>query len=139
MKTIGNILWFVFAGVWSALLWSIGGLLACVTIIGIPFGRQCFKFARFSMWPFGREVIDDPTASSFGIIGNILWFIPGVVLALQYIASGVAMCVTIIGIPFGIQAFKMVPLAVFPFGKRIVRTDELEARYVAPPVAAPYR
>jgi len=101
------------------------GVLLSITIVLLPFGRQCFKLAHFALWPFGRTAIPSPTAVAGGTIGNILWFIPGLFLAVGYAVSGVLLCVTIIGIPFGIQSFKFVPLALFPFGKEIVRDDDL--------------
>jgi uncharacterized membrane protein YccF (DUF307 family) len=125
MRTIGNILWLILNGFWMALVWGFIGVLLSITIILLPFGRQCFKMANFALWPFGREAVASPTARRGGTIGNILWFIPGVFLAISYAFSGVALCMTIIGIPFGIQSFKFIPLALFPFGKEIVRSKDL--------------
>ena len=120
MKTIANIIWLVLNGIWMAAGWLlIGGLLA-ITIVGLPFARQCLKFARFALWPFGRTVVKSPNASVLGPVGNVLWFIPGVFLAIGYAVSGIALFLTIIGIPFGIQSFKFIPLALSPFGKEIV-------------------
>ncbi len=127
MRTIGNIIWFLLSGLWMAIAWAFWGLLCCITIIGIPFGIQCFKLAGFMLWPFGRTVVKDPNASSLGILGNILWFIPGLILAISHFISGVALCITIIGIPFGIQNFKFMPLALFPFGKTVV--DQHSVQY----------
>lgn len=120
VKTIGNILWFVLCGLALALGWLFVGLILAVTIIGIPFAVQCVKLAGFSLWPFGRTVVDDPDARRLGILGAILWIIPGILLALGYVISGVVLCITIIGIPFGIQAFKLAGLALQPFGKTVV-------------------
>jgi uncharacterized membrane protein YccF (DUF307 family) len=120
VKTIGNILWLVLSGFWMALGWLFWALLLAITIIGLPFARQCLKLANFSLWPFGRTAVDDPTASHLGIIGAILWFIPGVIMAIGYVVSGALLCLTIIGIPFGIQSFKLAALALAPFGKKIV-------------------
>lgn len=125
MRTIGNILWLILNGIWMALIWAFLGVLLSITIVLLPFGRQCFKLANFALWPFGRTAVPSPTAVAGGIIGNILWFIPGLFLAIAYAISGVLLCVTIIGIPFGIQSFKFVPLALFPFGKEIVRSKDL--------------
>jgi len=117
MKTIGNILWLILTGLESALLWLVFGLLWCVTIIGIPFGIQCFKFARLSFWPFGSNV---NTRFCAHPIVNIIWiFVGGIELALVYCAFGLLWCVTIIGIPFGIQCFKLAQLALAPFGAEI--------------------
>jgi uncharacterized membrane protein YccF (DUF307 family) len=120
MRTIGNILWLILNGFWMAIAWAFLGVLLSITIILLPFGRQCFKLANFALWPFGRTAVPSPNAVTGGLIGNILWFIPGLLLALSYAISGVLLCLTIIGIPFGIQSFKFVPLALFPFGKEIV-------------------
>jgi uncharacterized membrane protein YccF (DUF307 family) len=125
MKTIGNVLWLVLCGFWMALGWLFWALLLAITIIGLPFARQCLKLARFSLWPFGRTVVQDPTASNLGVLGAILWIIPGVIMAIGYLLAGVLLCITIIGIPFGIQSFKMAGLAVQPFGKKIVVTDDM--------------
>lgn len=124
MKTIGNIIWVVFGGFVSAVGWLFWALLLAITIVGLPFARQCLKLANFSLWPFGRRAIDDPTATKLGLLGAILWIIPGIIMAIGYVLSGVLMCITIIGIPFGIQAFKLAGLALQPFGKQIVRLGE---------------
>ncbi len=114
MKTIGNIIWFIFGGLETALVWLFLGLFWCITIIGIPFGRQCFKFAHLSLWPMGKKI-----ATNFGrhAIMNILWFIlGGFALVLAYLFLGIVYCVTIIGIPFGLQSFKFARLSCAPFG-----------------------
>ncbi|MGN6696438.1 MAG: YccF domain-containing protein [Aquihabitans sp.] len=123
MKTIGNILWLVLGGFWLALGWLFWAALLAITIIGIPFAVQCLKLAQFSLWPFGREARPDPNASSLGIVGAVLWFIPGLLMCLSYICSGIILCITLIGIPFGIQSFKLAGLALAPFGKKIVKTS----------------
>jgi len=116
MKTIGNLLWFLFAGLFLALLWLISGLLCCITIVGIPFGIQCFKLAGLSLWPFGKEI----TYGRMGVgsvIGNILWIVFfGWELALTHLVIGLFFCITIIGIPFGLQCFKLAQVSLFPFG-----------------------
>ena len=128
MRTIGNILWVVLCGLSSAIGWLfLAGLLA-ITIVGIPFARQCLKLANFTLWPFGRTAVPSATARRGGLLGNILWFIPGVLLAIGYAVSGVLLCITIIGIPFGIQAFKFIPLSLSPFGKEVVAIDSLSTR-----------
>jgi uncharacterized membrane protein YccF (DUF307 family) len=96
----------------------------CIPIITIPFAVQCFKFAGFSFWPFGRVAVRDPGVRAGSLIGNILWFIPGLLLALGYCVGGVILCISIIGIPFGIQAFKFAALALAPFGRTIVPKTE---------------
>lgn len=123
MKTLGNILWFVLAGVWLALGWLFWAVVLAITIVGIPFARQCVKLAELSLWPFGRVVLPDPTATKLGVIGAILWFIPGLLMAVSYVLSGALMCLTVIGIPFGLQSFKLAGLALAPFGKKIVKAN----------------
>ena len=132
MRTIGNILWLFLGGLLMAIGWLFWAALLAITIIGLPFARQCLKLARFSLWPFGRTAVDDPTASHLGIVGAILWIIPGLIMAIGYFLAGLVCCITIIGIPFGIQAFKLAGFAVAPFGKKIVRLDDLPG-YVPPP------
>jgi uncharacterized membrane protein YccF (DUF307 family) len=121
LRFLGNILWLLFGGIIGALLWFLAGVLVCITIIGIPFGLQCFKFAGFILWPFGRDV----EVGSFGIgglLGNILWIlILGWELCITHLAFGIVLCITIVGIPFGIQHFKLALLAILPFGAKIIR------------------
>lgn len=117
MKLIANIIWIIFGGLFLALGWLILGLILCITIIGIPFGKQCFKFARITLTPFGKSV--DLNFSKHPII-NIIWLILfGWEMALGYVFAGLVLCVTIIGIPFGLQAFKFAKLALLPFGAKI--------------------
>ena len=121
MKTIGNLLWLVLAGFWLALGYLFGGLILCVTIIGIPFGIQAFKLAGLAFWPFGRTTVIRSSAGLLEIVFNIIWLVLfGWAIFLAHIAAGVALCITIIGIPFGIQAFKLSLLALWPFGRVIV-------------------
>jgi len=121
MKTIANLLWVLFGGLELALAWMVAGLLCCLTIVGIPFGTQCFKLAGFVLWPFGRHV-DYANGGAANLLLNILWvLLLGWELALGALAAGVAWCVTIVGIPFGIQAFKFAKLALLPFGARVVK------------------
>lgn len=120
MRFIGNVLWFIFGGVILAVLWFVAGLICCVTIIGIPLGIQCFKFAALMLWPFGRD-IDFSKAGIGSFLVNILWILfLGWELAVTALVIGLFYCVTIIGIPFGLQAFKFAKLALMPFGARIV-------------------
>ncbi len=123
MKTIGNILWFFLGGVWLALGWLVWAGVLAITIVGLPFAVQCLKLAELSLWPFGRVALPDPSASKLGIIGAVLWFLPGLSMCIGYLVSGVVMCITIIGIPFGLQSFKLAGLALAPFGKKVVRAN----------------
>ena len=121
MKFIGNILWLLLGGVLISFCYAIMGVLFCISIIGIPFGLQLFKMAGFTLWPFGHEVIAGPSDSGcIPIVMNIIWIIfGGVEIALLHAWFGVLCCITIIGIPFGLQHFKMALLALVPFGKKI--------------------
>ena len=119
MGCLGNIIWILCGGVWQALVWCLAGLLWCITIIGIPIGRQCFKFAALAFAPFGKEVLYGGGAPS--LIANILWLlISGIPLALCSAVNGLILCCTIIGIPFGLQCFKITKLALMPFGAEVV-------------------
>ena len=117
MKLISNIIWFIFGGFILGLLWFVLGILLCVSIIGIPFGVQCFKAAKLSFAPFGKRVVLHPTEH---IITNVIWAVLiGWVLALVYIFSAILCCISIVGIPNGILAFKMMKLALCPFGAKV--------------------
>lgn len=136
MRLLGNLLWFVFAGFWLFLGYLGAGLLQCLTIIGIPFGLQSFKLAFYTAWPFGRAVITLPgEGGGLSCLGNILWLLlGGLPLALGHLITGILLCLTIVGIPFGIACMRMAGLALVPFGKSIVTTEELAelARHRSP-------
>lgn len=118
MGCLGNILWFIFCGFWQGLGWFFVGLLWCITIIGIPIGVQCFKFAKLSFFPFGKEVVY--SGGNGSLILNVLWIIfGGIPLATVSLTNGIILCITIIGIPFGKQCFKLARLALMPFGATI--------------------
>ena len=121
MKFLGNILWLLLGGLVVSLYYAVVGLLYCISIIGIPFGLQLFKMAGFALWPFGREVVAGPNDDGFlAILMNIIWIIfGGIEIALLHISLGAILCLTIVGIPFGLQHFKMSLLALVPFGKKI--------------------
>lgn len=137
MRTIGNLLWLVLAGIWLAIGYVIAGILCCITIIGIPFGVQSFKLAGYALWPFGRVVVQRPGArTGVSVLANIIWLVlGGIWLALGHLIVGLLLCITIIGIPFGIASFKMAGLALMPFGKEVVDADLADATVVvyAPP------
>lgn len=122
MKFLGNLLWLILGGLIIALYYWIVGLLFCITIIGIPFGVQLFKIGGFALWPFGREVRPDTNdGGCLSILMNALWIVlGGIEIALMHVSFGLVLCVTIIGIPFGLQHLKMALLAIIPFGKKIV-------------------
>jgi uncharacterized membrane protein YccF (DUF307 family) len=117
-----NVLWLVLSGIWLFIGYVAAGITQCVTIIGIPFGIQSFKLAGYALWPFGRSVVQRPGSSTaLSLVGNVLWFVlSGFWLALAHAVLGLLLCITIIGIPLGLGNFKLIPLALFPFGKDIV-------------------
>ena len=123
MKTLLNIIWFFFAGIELFLAYVVAGVIACVLIVTIPVGLASFRIAKYVVWPFGREVVEKPGAGVGSTLMNALWFlVAGWWLALSHIATGLALCITIIGIPMGIANFKMIPVTCFPYGKEIIRT-----------------
>ena len=121
MNFIGNILWVVFGGFLISMYYAIMGLVFCLTIIGIPFGVQLFKMAGLALWPFGHDVTPGPSDTGcLNILMNVIWIVfGGIEIALAHVTLGIAFCITIIGIPFGLQHFKMSLLALVPFGKNI--------------------
>jgi uncharacterized membrane protein YccF (DUF307 family) len=117
MTTLGNIIWLLLGGIVIFFEYLIGGLILCLTIIGIPFGIQCFKLAFASLTPFGKRVVPIKNASDISLLLNIIWILfGGIWIALTHLAFGIACCITIIGIPFGIQHFKLMKLSFMPFG-----------------------
>ena len=119
MSFLGNLLWFVFGGFFSGLSWIVSGLILCCTIIGIPLGMQCFKFGQLSFFPFGKEVVYG--GGTVSLLANILWLIFfGIPMAIANATAGLLWCITIIGIPFGKQFFKLARLSLMPFGAEIM-------------------
>jgi len=130
VKTLLNIIWLVLAGLWLALGYVLAGIVCCILIITIPFGIASFRMASYALWPFGRTVVDKPTAGAFAVIGNIIWLvIAGWWLALGHIITGIVQAITIIGIPLALANWKMVPISLFPLGKQIVPSDRIMAAY----------
>lgn len=113
-----NVIWFIFAGIWLTLAWALVGVLWCVTIVGIPIGVQCFKVARLALAPFGTEV---EYGGHFGsLLLNVLWIVfGGLELCIVVLVAGAVCCITIVGIPAGIQSFKFAKLALMPFGSSV--------------------
>jgi uncharacterized membrane protein YccF (DUF307 family) len=135
MRAIGNLIWFVFGGVIMGLTWWLYGLLAFITIVGIPWGKACFVIGSFTFFPFGKVAISrkelnqksDIGTGVLGAIGNIIWFIfAGIWLAIGHIASALLCFITIIGIPFGIQHLKLAGISLFPIGKTVVAKEVAE-------------
>ncbi|HSP38876.1 MAG TPA: YccF domain-containing protein [Frankiaceae bacterium] len=138
MRLIGNILWFLLAGLWLAIGYVVAGIANCLTIIGIPFGVASFRLAGYVIWPFGRTVVARPTSGSLTFLGNVLWFfLGGLWLALGHLIAGLLLCVTIVGIPFGIASFKMAGLALAPLGKDVVPIGTVAYGMAAGPVMRP--
>ena len=118
MGCLGNAIWFLFGGMWMGLGWLLVGALWCLTVVGIPVGVQCFKFAELCFFPFGKEIEYGGGAGS--LLLNLLWLVfGGVPLAVGHALHGVLFCVTIVGIPFGLQCFKLAKLALLPFGASV--------------------
>lgn len=138
MSAIGNFLWFILGGFFMGLAWWIIGLIAFLSIIGIPWGRACFVIGQFAFFPFGKEAISrehltnktDIGTGSLGLLGNIIWFIfAGVWLAIGHVCWAIACFITIIGIPFGIQHLKLAGIALAPIGKTIVSKEVAAAAF----------
>ena len=122
MSLLGNIIWLIFGGFIAALGYFFGGLLLCITIIGIPWGVQCFKLAGLVLWPFDKKVVSDSRDSGcLSILCNIIWIIfGGWYTALVHLVMGLILYITIIGIPWGRQHFKLLEISLMPFGKKVV-------------------
>lgn len=132
MRTLLNIIWLVLSGFWLALSYALAGLIMFILIITIPFGIQAFKLAKFSLWPFGRTVIKKESAGAGSVIGNVLWIVlAGWWLAIAHIVTAAALAITIIGIPLAIANIKLVPMALWPFGREIVETDDVVGAFAA--------
>ncbi len=121
MKFIGNIIWLLLGGIITSIEYLIASLLMMVTIIGIPFGLQTLKLAILALWPFGSKVVDQGNSGGcLNLIMNVIWlFLGGFCICLTHLFFGLLLCITIIGIPFGRQHFKMAALSLTPFGKSI--------------------
>jgi uncharacterized membrane protein YccF (DUF307 family) len=126
VKLLLNIIWLVLAGFWMAVAYVIAGIICCVLIVTIPFGIAAFRIANYALWPFGRTLVRKPTAGPISAIGNVIWFVvAGIWLAIGHLTTGIALCLTIIGIPLGIGSFKMIPVSLLPLGREIVSSDDL--------------
>jgi uncharacterized membrane protein YccF (DUF307 family) len=123
LRLVLNLVWLVLHGWWLALLYLLAGLLACALIVTIPFGIASFRLAAFVVLPFGRTTVRAPGAGAASAVGNVVWFlVAGWWLALVHVLAGIAFCVTVIGIPFGIASFRLALVGLAPLGKRIVPT-----------------
>ena len=125
MRLLLNVIWLILCGWWMAILYLLAGIICFILIITIPFGIAAFRIASYVLWPFGRSIEVRREAGIGSVIGNIIWIILiGWWLAIGHLTSGVALCLTIIGIPLGLANFKMVPISLIPLGVRIVSSDE---------------
>jgi len=132
LRMILNIIWLIFCGWWMAILYVLAGILCAILIITIPFAIACFRIAGYVIWPFGRTITIRRDAGIASLIGNIIWIILfGWWLAIGHLTSGIALCLTIIGIPLGLADFKMIPISLLPLGVKIVSSDELYPGYRA--------
>lgn len=130
LNVLLNIIWLILAGIPMALGYMLAGLICCILIITIPWGIASFRIANYVLWPFGRTVVQKPSAGAASAIGNVIWIlVAGWWLAIAHLASALALVVTIIGIPLAIAELKIIPVTLTPLGREIVRSDQAFARY----------
>ncbi|WP_433362015.1 YccF domain-containing protein [Streptosporangium sp. CA-115845] len=130
MRTLLNVIWLVFAGIWLAIGYVLAGIICCVLIITIPFGIASFRIAAYALWPFGRTVVRDPDAGVMSTIGNVIWFVvAGIWLAIGHLLTSIPLFLSIIGIPLGLANLKLIPVSLLPLGARIVDSDDAQAFY----------
>ena len=123
MRLLLNIIWFVLAGVWMAIGYAFAALICFILIITIPFGVAALRIAMYALWPFGRTVVRKPGAGAGSLIGDVIWIVLcGWWLAIGHVVTGIALCLTIVGIPLGLANFKLIPVSLAPFGVEIVPT-----------------
>jgi uncharacterized membrane protein YccF (DUF307 family) len=138
VRVVLNVIWFVFAGLWTAIGYALAALLMFILIITIPLGVAALRIAIFALWPFGKTVVQREDAGAGSAIGNVIWFVlAGWWLILLHVVTGVLLCLTIIGIPLGLANFKLIPVTFTPFGRDIVSIDEAERRGLAQSAAVP--
>jgi uncharacterized membrane protein YccF (DUF307 family) len=138
VRLLLNIIWLVFGGLLMAIGYAIAGIVMFILIITIPFGIASFRIAGFCLMPFGRTIIRRDDAGVASLIGNIIWILlPGWVLALGHLLTGVFMCLTIIGIPLGLANFKLIPVSLTPFGREIVSIEEARRLGLPAEIAVP--
>jgi uncharacterized membrane protein YccF (DUF307 family) len=128
MRFLLNVIWLILSGLWLAIGYAIAGVIMCILIVTIPFGLQAFKLAGYSLWPFGRTVVKRADAGGASVIGNILWLLlAGWWLALLHLIAAVALAITVIGFPLAIANVKLIPAALWPFGREIVQSADVTA------------
>ncbi|QYC43538.1 Inner membrane protein YccF [Nonomuraea coxensis DSM 45129] len=124
MRTLLNVIWLVFAGIWLALGYALAGIVCCILIVTIPFGIASFRIAAYALWPFGRTVVRDPDSGVLSLIGNIIWFVvAGIWLAIGHVVTSIPLFLSVIGIPMGVANLKLIPVSLLPLGARIVDID----------------
>jgi uncharacterized membrane protein YccF (DUF307 family) len=129
VRLLLNIIWFVLAGLWMAIGYAFAALIMFVLIITIPFGIASLRIAIYALWPFGRTIVRHPSHGIASTIGNVIWFLlAGWWLAIAHLLTGIALCITIIGIPLGLANFKLIPVSLTPLGREIVDVDEARRR-----------
>jgi uncharacterized membrane protein YccF (DUF307 family) len=122
MNFLGNLIWLIFGGFFAAVGYFVGGIVLCCTIVGIPWGIQCFKLAGLVLWPFGKKVVSDSsTTGCLSVFANIIWIlVGGIGVTINHLIWGVLLYISIIGIPWGRQHFKLLEISLIPFGKKVV-------------------
>jgi hypothetical protein avisC_10740 len=129
VKTLLNLIWLIFGGIWLSLGYIFFGIIACILVVTLPAGVACFRIANYVLWPFGREVVPAPGAGAMSGVSNVIWFlVAGLWLAISHITTAFFQAITIIGIPLAIANIKMIPVTCFPFGKQIVSSDQVYYR-----------
>ncbi|MBY6679150.1 YccF domain-containing protein [Rhodococcus sp. BP-332] len=124
MRLLLNVIWLIFGGLWLALGYFVAGIVCCILIVTIPFGIAAFRIGVYALWPFGRTVVDKPTAGVASVIGNVIWIVvAGIWLAIGHVLTAIAMAITIIGIPLALANLKLIPVSLMPLGKDIVDSD----------------
>ncbi len=132
MRTLLNVIWLILSGLWLALGYAIAGIIMFVLIVTIPFGIQAFKLAGYSLWPFGRTVVKRADAGGASVLGNVLWLLlAGWWLALAHLATAFLLAITIIGLPLAMANVKLIPAALWPFGREIVKSADVTAALTA--------
>jgi uncharacterized membrane protein YccF (DUF307 family) len=133
MRFVLNVIWFVLAGLWLSIGYVLAGIVACILIVTIPFGIAAFRIAGYALWPFGRTVVRRADAGAGSTIGNVLWVVLfGWWLALAHLVTGIALCISIIGIPLGLANFKLIGISLAPMGREVVSTDGADVIAVQP-------
>jgi uncharacterized membrane protein YccF (DUF307 family) len=121
MNLFGNLIWLIFGGLMAAFGYFLGGIVLCITVIGVPWGLQCFKLAGLVLWPFAKKVISEDNMGCLNVFFNLIWILcGGLYTAIVHIVMGAILCLTVIGIPWGKQHFKLIEISLMPFGKRII-------------------